>query len=242
MAAGEGGVGNNLAQQLTVAAPVTPCRITARGKTNPIPIFTEKDKVDDNRSRGKELFALGGGGGMLEMLRRIVFPTLIAILHPAAFARADELKTYTSKEGKFSVLWPDEPKITQAKHPKTGTVKTRYEIESPGPGIELLSLDVAELPPEEVKKNGLDGTLKVFKETTITGLKATIVSEEKVTIGKAKHEGRDIVFQLPDMKTRVRLRACLVGNRFYAMTLMGPKDAQEGKLAGRVFESFTPTQ
>src|SRR5262249_42434681 len=158
--------------------------------------------------------------------------------------RADEedWKTYTSKEGKFSILWPGEPKVTQSKHPTTGTVKTRYEARSPGSSIQLLSVDVADLPVEAVKKNGFDGTIKALKDGCTNTLKATVVSEEKITLGKGKHPGQDLVLHLPDKSTYVRLRACLVGERLYAVTLVAPQATVEGKLVKRLFDSFTPDE
>jgi hypothetical protein len=159
-----------------------------------------------------------------------------------ARADDDDLKSYTSKDGKFSILWPGEPKITKSEHPQTKTVKTNYKAQKPGSGIELLMVDVADLPPDEVKKNGLDGTVKAVKDGIASGLKASLISEEKCVVGKAKHPGKDLVLLLEDKSTYVRLRACLVGERLYTVTVVGPKETMEGKVVARLFESFTPTE
>jgi hypothetical protein len=173
----------------------------------------------------------------------VVLPILVLFcLGGVARADGDDWKPYTSKEGRFSILWPGQPKVSQSKHPQTGTVKTRYQAASPGADIQLLFLDVADLPAAEVKKNGFVGTVKTLKDAVVSGLKATVVSETKVTVGKAKHPGVDFLFQAPDKSTYVRLRACLVGERLYALTLVAPKETVEGKLAARLFDSFTPTE
>jgi hypothetical protein len=174
---------------------------------------------------------------------RFILPLLL-VCSGVVIARgdSDDWKTYTSKDGKFSVLWPGEPKITTSKHPKTGTVKTNYKAQMPGAGLQLLMVDVADLPAEEVKKNGADGTFKTVKDAIETGLKATVVSEEKCVIGKGKHPGKDVVLVLPDKSTYVRLRACLVGERLYTVTAVGSKDSIEGKAATKLFESFTPSE
>jgi hypothetical protein len=175
---------------------------------------------------------------------RFALPILaVFYLWGAASADEDDWKTYTSKEGKFSILWPGEPKVTQSKHPKTGTIKTRYQAKSPGSDIQLLFVDVADLPSAEVKKNGFEGTMKALKEGLTSGrLAATVVSEEKITLGKAKHPGKDFVLHLPDKSTYIRLRACLAGERLYAVTLVAPKSTVEGKLVGKLFASFTPNE
>ena len=152
-------------------------------------------------------------------------------------------KTYSTKDGKFSILWPGEPKITQSKHPQTQTVKTNYEAKMPGAGMQLLMVDVADLPAQEVKKNGLEGTVKALSDgMSASGLGTTRVKEEKCVIGKAKLPGKDLVMLLPDKASYVRIRVCLVGDRLYTVTLVGTKLSTEGKLAGRVFDSFTPTE
>jgi hypothetical protein len=173
---------------------------------------------------------------------RFILPALLVLSLCAAVRPDDDAwKTYTSKEGKFSVLWPGEPKITQTKHPQTQTVKTNYKAQSPWGGIQLLMVDVADLPAAEVKKNGLEGTVKAVKDAlTGSGLGATLVSEEKCVIGKAKHAGKDLVLHLPDETTFVRLRACLVGERLYTVTIVGKKSSTEDGTSKRLFESFTP--
>jgi hypothetical protein len=176
-------------------------------------------------------------------MMRFIWPALV-ICSTCAVARSDDddWKSYTSKDGKFSILWPGEPKITKAEHPQTKTVKTNYKAQTPGGGIQLLMVDVADLPPDEVKKNGLEGTVKAVKDGIASGLKASVISEEKCVVGKAKHSGKDLVLLLEDKSTYVRLRACLVGERLYTVTVVGPKETTEGKVVARLFESFTPTE
>jgi hypothetical protein len=154
----------------------------------------------------------------------------------------DDWKLYTSKDGQFSILWPGEPKVTKSRHPQTQTVKTNYKAQMPGAGIQLLMVDVADLPADEVKKNGLEGTVKAVRDGIASGLKAALVSEEKCVVGKAKHPGKDLVLLLADKSTYVRLRACLVGDRLYTVTVVGPKETTDGKAVGRLVDSFTPTE
>jgi hypothetical protein len=175
-------------------------------------------------------------------MRFILSALLICCCCAVARPDGDDWKPYTSKDGKFSILWPGEPKVTKSTHPQTKTHKTNYKAPMPGAGIELLLVDVADLPADEVKKNGLDGTVKAVKDAITSGLKATLVSEEKCVVGKAKHPGKDLVLLLADKSTRVRLRACLVGERLYTVTVVAPKESLEGKVVGRLFESFTPTE
>src|SRR4051812_13363755 len=97
----------------------------------------------------------------MEALMRFVLATLAACyLCGAAWPGEDNWRPFTTKEGKFTVLWPGEPKVTRSKHPKTGTVKVRYEARDPGASIQLLFVDVANLPAAEVKRNGFGGTVK----------------------------------------------------------------------------------
>jgi hypothetical protein len=177
------------------------------------------------------------------MQMALVLPVL-AVLCFAGEVRSAEgkWKPYTSKEGRFSILWPGEPEITHEKHPKAGMGMTRYQAKSPGSSIDLLFLDVTDLPADRVKNDGFEGTMKAVKDWIATGTRATVVSEEKVSVGKSKHPGKDFVLHLPDRSTYIRLRACLVGERLYALVLVAPKGKFEDRSVGQLFESLTPSE
>ena len=76
-------------------------------------------------------------------------------------------------------------------------------------------------------------------ERNVGQLKGKVSAEEKVTLGKDKHPGRDVRVDLPDKKQFYRARVFLVGDRVYQIVVLGPEEAaQTDWLAWRVHRAF----
>ena len=64
----------------------------------------------------------------------------------------------------------------------------------------------------------------------VGALKGKVVANEKVTLGAAKHSGRDVRVEVPEGKRLYRARAYLVGNRLYQVVVLGPEEFAVGGL------------
>ncbi len=170
-------------------------------------------------------------------MRSLVAASVVLVL--AAGGSADDGKKYQSKDGKYAVAFPGEPK-TDAKVADGLTTRTAV-VEGKGVAYWVISTELPEttlktLKPEEILENGEAGLLKSF------GAKA---SESKATTrGKDKHPARESAAEvkLDGSALRVRLVMVLADRRMYQVLAIGGKDAVSGTAADKFFESFEVTK
>ena len=84
--------------------------------------------------------------------------------------------------------------------------------------------------PQKILASVVEGNAK--------GVKGKVVSDEKVTIGKKKHPGRDIRIEMPDKKNIYRAKVFLVGNRLYQVVALGPDEFVKSKPVEEAMKSF----
>jgi hypothetical protein len=144
--------------------------------------------------------------------------------------------TFTSKEGKFSVLLPGKPKEDTKKvkvddrdadhHIFTAGQKDRAQL--------VTYLDYLKETIGEDKEKFLAERLA----RNIAFLKGKVASEEKLTIGKQKFPARDVVVEVADKKHSYRARLVLAGNRLYQVVALGPDEFVKSKDVDEFFKSF----
>ncbi len=162
----------------------------------------------------------------------------LALAHCAAPGRADDAwKSFTSKEGRFSVLMPGKPQ-QQKQAARAGEKSIEVHIFSAAPAVDrIVYVTYTDHPKADV-----EGKEEAFVEGTSKGNVATfkgkLVSDRKLTLGKGKHPGRDILVEMPDKKQQYRARIVLAGNRLYQVVAMGSAEFVKGKQADEYFESF----
>jgi len=127
---------------------------------------------------------------------------------------------FSSREGKFSVLFPGTPRLSQQKMTSDNgelqvnlfTVNRLQEeakytvayIDYPAQYIQLLR-----------SRNLVEQAIEQGKSTALQRVRGTIVSEEKKTLGD--NVGIEVNYTTPDGKV-VKQRVFLVDNRFYQIT------------------------
>lgn len=127
---------------------------------------------------------------------------------------------FSSQEGKFSVLFPGTPRLSQQKmtsdngelqvnlftvnRPQEEAKYTVAYIDYPAQYIQLLR-----------SRNLVEQAIEQGKSTALQRVRGTIVSEEKKTLGD--NVGMEVDYTTPDGKV-VKQRIFLVDNRFYQIT------------------------
>lgn len=158
----------------------------------------------------------------------------LALVIPAR-AADEKWQTFTSKEGRFSVALPGKPKeeTKQATTPSGKKKEFRtFTLVSAPDRIYLVNYnDYPEAVVREPKN----------KETAFDairkGLGGKVVSEKKISVGKNKSPGRELLIELP-MKIFYRARIFFVGKRLYQTVAMGADEFVRGKKADQFFDSF----
>jgi hypothetical protein len=149
----------------------------------------------------------------------------IVLLATVAVSGEGEWKTFTWKEGKCSVGLPGTP-----------TVKKDSAQLVQG---EALYVMLSYLTPGMAKAD--EATLnKVFdtaRDGLVKTLKGKLVGDRPLKVGK--HLGREVRIEA-EMPKSYRTRLYQVGDRYYQLILMGPKEATSSKSAEKFFASFKP--
>jgi hypothetical protein len=170
---------------------------------------------------------------------------LVAALFPLGLCaqdkkdeKKDEKKpiTFTSKEGKFSVALPDKPK-EDTKKVKVGARDVDHHIFTVGQKDRAQLITYIDYPKETIGADR-DKFLAERLERNIAFLKGKVASEEKVTVGKQKYPGRDVVVEMADRKQSYRARVVLAGTRLYQVVALGPDEFTKSKAVDDYFKSF----
>lgn len=174
---------------------------------------------------------------------------LLILLPPLLLAaRQDqperELKEFSPKDGGFTVLLLGTPKE-----------QTRKERAPGGKGESTLRLFTADLTttayqvavttdPNLAKADADTDTLKTVLERVCQAaqdsLRGKLLSEKKVMLDD-KHPGVEFQVEVPEGRL-YRSRVCVVNDRLYQVTVLGPKETALSKEADQVLDSFKLTK
>ena len=170
-------------------------------------------------------------------------PALLVLAFPLALCAEDKKEdkkptptALKSKEGKFSVAMPDKP--TE----RTNKVKTdigeldlhAFLVDQTDRALVVMYSDY---PDGSVAAN-TDKVLAGCIEGNVKALKGKLLTEDKITTGKAKFPGREIRIEMPDKKNTYRARLYLAGDRLYQVVVLGPDDFTKGKVVEDFLKSF----
>jgi hypothetical protein len=167
--------------------------------------------------------------------------SLTACLALGAGNRAADEKwqKFTSKEGRFSVLLPGKPmeKTEQVPGPG-GKKKELHTVLLVLSADKIYHLNYNDYPKEQIKEDK-------NKETAFDALRKAlggkVLSEKKITVGKNKAPGRELLIELPS-KQFYRSRVFFIGNRLFQVVAMGSEEFARGKDADRFLDSFKPEE
>jgi len=167
---------------------------------------------------------------------RIALTFSLLIACAVAAGQGKPVDKYASKEGRYSVQFPDKPmKSTK----KTGGVDLNVALVAQGMGA--FGVVYSDLPPETTKivkpKELIDGgQQKGFVES----FKAKITSSKDFEFGKEMYPAREIVGANDQLHLRIQI--ILAGDRVYQLLVVGPKDLTTSPDADAFFKSFEITK
>lgn len=164
-------------------------------------------------------------------------PALLVLLFPLVLTAEDAKPVaFTSKEGKFSVTLPVKPteKTTTTKT-DAGEVKIHLFLVDQKDRAYIVTY--SDYPAGTVGANA-DKVLGGVAAGNVKSLKGKLASEEKITIGKNKHPGRDIRVEMPEKKGLYRAHIFLVGDRLYQVVALGPDEFAKSKAVDDYLKSF----
>ena len=164
-------------------------------------------------------------------------PALLVLLFPIALNAEDKKpEPFKSKEGKFSVAMSEKPKE------QTNKVKTdvgevdlhAFLVDQKDRAVVVMYSDYPAGSVAEKSEKVMAGCI----EGNVKALKGKLLTEDKITIGKAKHPGREIRIEMPDKKSIYRARLFIVGDRLYQVVALGPDDYTKTKAVDDFMKSF----
>lgn len=165
---------------------------------------------------------------------------LVACLGWSTLTRAEDpaWKTFTSKAGRFSISLPGKPaEMKQQVSAPTGKLELHFFTVAPAEGSAYV-LYYYDYPKGAIKEDKREGLIESVCDGYVKQVGGKQVARTKVTLGKEKHPGREVVVEMPEKKQFYRARVYLAGNRLYQVMTMGPNDFARGKKADEFFDSF----
>jgi hypothetical protein len=175
-----------------------------------------------------------------KMIHQYLGLALIAGLTLTVAARAeDKWDTYTSKDGKYSVLLPGKPeKETEQKFESNGVELTMH-MAMIAPSNDLVYLVAYnDYPEAAIAGADKDSMLDGVRDGDAKTFGGKVASEKKITLGKEKYPGREILIEKPDEGRVYRSRAYIAGNRLYQVVIIATKDVATNKDTDKYLESF----
>ena len=169
------------------------------------------------------------------MKRRFCWLAVSLILVGGSRAAEEKWQTFTSKEGRFSVSLPGKPveKTEQVPAPG-GKKKELHTLLLASAADQIYHLNYNDYPREQIKEDK-------NKETAFDALRKAlggkVLSEKKITVGKNKAPGRELLIELPS-KMFYRARVFFIDNRLFQVVAMGSEEFARGKNADRFLNSF----
>ena len=174
-------------------------------------------------------------------MRKTTFATLLILISATlAYAIQTEWIKFTSPEGRFSVLFPREPKFEAVMDPQIKEVTNyRYSELETGYGFICEYHDVTSTGAD------LQNFLDLTRDGFIRGAGANKIGEEKISLGD--YPGRELQFVITvnngtDITARTRI--FIVGKRLYSLTYLHVKDMDAkfaSETAAKFFSSFEVT-
>ena len=161
---------------------------------------------------------------------------LVALSTLTLTAQEKKAEPFVSKEGKFSVLLPDKPSEKKNKV-KIGDREVDLVIFAVNQKGSALVVSYSDFPKDKI---GADKEKFIAEriEANVAGLKGKVSSNEKLTLGAAKHPGREVRVDLAEKKQVYRARMFLVGERVYQVVALGSDEFVKSKTVDDYFASF----
>jgi hypothetical protein len=173
------------------------------------------------------------------MIRHLLSPAVIGLLCFANTARAeDKWEIYNSKDGKYSILFPGKPAESDQKFESNGVELKQYLATVVVNNDLLYLVAYNDFPEAAIAGADKDALLDGVRDGDVKVFGGKLASEKKITLGKEKYPGREILLEKPDETRVYRSRAYFAGNRLYQVVIIAAKDAATNKETDKYFDSF----
>jgi hypothetical protein len=163
---------------------------------------------------------------------------VVVVLASCAAGRAeDNFKSFTTNEGKFTVLMVGTPKEKKQviKAAGSDTTLNFYVNEIDAKRALVVSFnDLSAFPP-----SAIDDILDKSTKSVNSALKGKVLSLTKISLGE--HPGREVQIRMPD-KGLYKAHILLVGNRLYQVIAVGPEEFMQSPPVAAYFKSFKVTE
>jgi hypothetical protein len=171
-------------------------------------------------------------------MRKLCLLALLVLACVSVIGRAEGLEEFTSETGRFKVLMPGKPPVTELKTPAGIMHVVQVETKSGAYLASWIDLPVEAADSDKKAQARLDKG----RDGMIATLKGKLVREKKISL-EDKHPGRDVLAEVtfPD-KGQLRARLFLVDSRLYQVIVAGTKAWTESEEADRVLDSFRLTK
>jgi hypothetical protein len=156
-------------------------------------------------------------------------------------ALAQPKGVYSSEEGKYSVKFPGEPKVSTKKtRSDLGELKVVIATYATADGNAYM-VSYTDFPAAATKPENR-GTLYDGVRDGVKGRDGKLVSEKEIEFGPDKLPGREVVVDKGKGKQRVKFRVVLRDDRLYQVLVTGTTEFVGGKDATRFLESLELTK
>ena len=168
---------------------------------------------------------------------RFSLAVLVAFLFSIASTADEKPAAFVSKDGKFTVALPDKPtdKSIKSKFGDADIAIRLFSVNQKDKGRAFV-VSYTDYPKAAIGADA-DKFVAGRVDANVSPLKGKVLSNDKITLGKAKHPGREVRVELADKK-QYRARVFLVGERVYQVVLLGPDEFVKSKEADDYFASF----
>src|SRR5262249_10664298 len=105
-------------------------------------------------------------------------------------------------------------------------------------GDDYFAVMYNDFPADKIKGANPDNMLNGGRDRAVANVKGKLISEKKISLGKAKYPGRELMIQIPGSPLSVRQRMYLVENRLYQTIVVGTEGVVKSNLADKFHDSF----
>jgi hypothetical protein len=160
---------------------------------------------------------------------------------PAATTAAStgniQFQTFSSAEGRFSVLMPGTPKPTKQTAPLTNSTITTdlylFQADSPNDGGVFFTV-YNDYPADQVKQQSLQTILNNIRDGQINAVKGKLLNEKDITLSQIPGKETEI----SGSGAYIKGRYYLAGNRLYQVYVAYPEGQQSTKNIQTFLDSF----
>jgi len=96
----------------------------------------------------------------------------------------------------------------------------------------------SDYPANLVKNQGIEPTLDGSRNGAVQNVKGKLLKEQKITLGKQRLPGREILIEAAGGAAHVRARIYISGDRLYQVLVGGPEKFVASKEATAFLDSF----